>query len=580
MKLAQLLQRNRELGRTLTGERYRIALVSNIVVNLFKEPLELALREEGVNAEVVLGDYNVIVQETARLAGADAVIVFWEACSLVEDFEDRAWLLTDAEMAALETRVETELALVVQHLQQTPLVLINTFSSMLFDASSLRESPLRRLCSRVNLTLKRSVAGNQTIVDLDAIIAELGVARAADYRQFQLTRALYSIEFSKAYAAAVRPAFLSATGLARKVLVLDCDNTLWAGVLGEDGASGIDMSATTARGRPFHEVQTIVQGLQRKGVLLALCSKNDLSDVMNVVQSHPDMLLKDEDFVAKKVNWLDKATNLQALSLDLNLGLDSFVFVDDSAFELGLVQEQLSAVRCVQVPDNVSDYPPLMRQLRNEFFSLSITAEDVQKTAMYRADVYRKGGQGRFASMEAYLASLGLQATISWGDAVAIPRAAQLTQKTNQFNVTTRRYTEADIRRMLHDPSYQVATLGVSDRYGDYGITGLAICRRSSTTIHTAAIDTFLMSCRIIGRNVEYAFFDQVVERLLAEGYRRMEAEYVATPKNDQVSAFYEGLGMIACSANADRKHYTMDLDDYRPRSIDYIQVMPTTERI
>ena len=332
------------------------------------------------------------------------------------------------------------------------------------------------------------------------------------------------------------------------------------------------MSAQTRQGRPFAEVQGIAKALGRDGVVLGLCSKNNPQDVDRVLASHGDMTLRDEDLVVKRINWADKITNLRDIADTLNIGLDSLVFVDDSDFEIGLVREKLPEVATLHVPAARYDYPALMRRLRCLFFTLSRSSEDATKTRMYREEAQRQQAAGGFASFEDYLRSLGLALTLHVNDATLVPRVAQLTQKTNQFNLTTRRYTEADIHRFLADGAHLVLAFRVADRFGDYGITGLAIVEHAPGT-QRARIDTLLMSCRVLGRNVERALFDRLVADLAARGARVLEAEYVRTPKNAQVEDLFDRFGLRVTETSDQRKRYQLNLADYAPAGIDYIEV-------
>lgn len=571
-KYSEILARNRELGLTVVGKPFRIALLSNIVVSQLGDILEFFLRERGLNAEVVHGDYDNIVQDSTRFKDVDCVIVFWEAANLVDGLHACAEGMRGEELAALAERVEREIELALNNLGDVPLVLFNRFSALLFAHDDLRDGALHRLCDRLNTTLDRSVSPHQIPVNIDRVLAQVGLSAASDFRQFQSAKALYTIELLKSYAEQVAPALLAVTGRIRKVLVLDCDNTLWGGILGEDGDSQIQINTLTRQGRIFREVQQIIQGYRKQGVLLALCSKNNPDDVDRILTDHPDMLLRNNDFIVRKVNWQDKATNLRQISAELNLGLDSFVFVDDSSFEIGFVQDELPQVACVKVPETLSDYPAVIRRLAREFFVVSRTSEDFLKTEMYRHEQARVETKVGFASLDDYLKSLGLVIRIAWNEAVSVTRAAQLTQKTNQFNLTTHRYTEADIARMIAGDDIAIATLAVSDRYGDYGITGLAIVYLEKEG-GVAKIDTLLMSCRVIGRNIESVFFDYLVGKLQAKGVVKLDAEYLRTLKNEQVSGFFDSLGFHAIVEEAGFKEYELVLSDYRQSGIDYIQV-------
>ncbi|MBU1055055.1 MAG: HAD-IIIC family phosphatase [Proteobacteria bacterium] len=573
MKYTEILKSNRELKTQLRGEKYQIVLLSNIVVNQLKEVLEFALRQMGINADVSIGEYDNIVQDSSRYVQADAVVVFWEAGNLVEGLHSTITLYNSHSIVALADRFESEIEIVLKNLRHVPLVLVNSFSSLLFGTDELRSGALKLLCKRLNEALENRATPNQLIVDLTAILARVGLGAAADFRQFLTSKALYSVDFFKMYAEVVKGSFCSVTGRARKVLVLDCDNTLWAGILGEDGEEGIQMDTTSYKGRVFREVQQILKGFRRKGILLALCSKNNSEDVERILATHPDIVLAEEDLVAKKVNWNNKAANIRELADELNLGTDSFVFVDDSSFEIGLVEKELPQVKCIQVPEILSEYPAKMREVERDFFLLSQTAEDGLKTEQYHQEHLRKSHGVKFDTINDYLTSLGLNVNIIFGKGIPIHRVSQMTQKTNQFNLTTRRYTEGDIQRMLKTPDCWIYVFSVEDRYGDYGHTGMAIIEKEQDELHTARISSLLMSCRVIGRNVEYAFFDRLVERLSQAGIKTLRAEYIRTAKNEQVSLFYNELGFNVVTSNDTQSNYDIKLDTYQYRNISYINV-------
>jgi len=573
MKLTQIIRRNRELGAALNGEKYTVAILSNITVNQLKEVLELTLREQGINATVEIGDYDSVVQDSERFSNANAVVVFWEPCNLIDGLTDKIYTISQSQLLLLQERVQSEIDLVLKNLASTSLVLINEFSSLLFETNVLKNGPLKNLCNSLNTTLHGQTAGNAILVDTGYVIAKTGIKAAKDLRMFHSSKALYTLDFFKNYADAITPAIKAATGHIKKVIALDCDNTLWGGIIGEDGEENIQMNENTLNGKAYKEVQTILRSMQSEGVLLALCSKNNLADVDKVFSHHPDMILKEEHIIAKKINWQDKASNLRELSASLNLGLDSFIFIDDSSFEIGLIQKELPQVLCVQVPANLSEYSSVIRELRKDFFSLSKTAEDHRKTEQYQVEQQRKSHSARFNSTEEYLASLELRVSIKWNDKIPVPRASQMTQKTNQFNLTTRRYTEIDISKMQADDDFAIAVLSVTDRYGDYGVSGMAIIKVDYKNA-SATIDSFLMSCRLIGRNVEYAFFDSIVEKLLKEGVKTKRAEYLPTAKNKQVENFYDSAGMLMLLETELNKEYAIMLEEYKPKKIAYITVL------
>ena len=320
----------------------------------------------------------------------------------------------------------------------------------------------------------------------------------------------------------------------KKCLVLDLDNTLWGGVLGEDGIDGIQVDGDYP-GKAYHSWQEGIKELERKGVILAICSKNNQTDVETLFAARK-MPLSLKDFACTRINWNDKATNIREIAQELNIGLDSMVFVDDNPTERELIRQQLPMVAVPEWPAQPYELPMFYAQLVNDYFSVyTLTDEDKKKTEQYRQNANRAQLQAQFTDMTDFLRSLEMRLTIAPATDVSIPRIAQMTQKTNQFNLTTKRYTESDIRLLL-DNGAQIWILSVADRFGDNGITGLMILKPENGW----NIDTLLMSCRVLGKGIEEAFFKTVISRY--EG--ALTAQYILTAKNEQVADFYDRMGM------------------------------------
>lgn len=321
----------------------------------------------------------------------------------------------------------------------------------------------------------------------------------------------------------------------KKCLVLDLDNTLWGGVLGEDGMNGIRIGGDYP-GKAFHCFQEALLELSKSGVILTVCSKNNEADVAEVWEKHPDMVLRKEHFAAWRINWTDKATNIRALAGELNIGLDSMVFVDDNPTERELIRQSLPMVSVPEFSAQPYELPRFFAGLVDDYFKVySVTDEDRHKTEQYKANAQRAQAQNGFTDFKAFLASLQMRLTIAAADEFAVARIAQMTQKTNQFNLTTHRYTEANIRSKIAAGA-RIYSLAVSDRFGDSGITGCII-------IENGEIDTLLLSCRILGKGIETAFLRVIQNRLLTEGVSRLRAAYLPTAKNGQVADFYDRCG-------------------------------------
>ena len=359
-------------------------------------------------------------------------------------------------------------------------------------------------------------------------------------------------------------------GKAKKVLVLDCDNTLWSGVLGEDGTAGIKMSYGTSVGSIFADVQSFVGTLASKGVVICLCSKNNLADVQDVIDHHPDMQIGNDIVAVKKINWEDKASNIKAIANELNLGLDSVVFLDDSDFEVDLVASQLPEVTVLQVPKKLHEYPNYLLNKSDLFFNPYLTSEDRSKSAIYRSQSERNAEKQKFTDIEDFLRSLEMEVVFREDSSDSIERIAQLTNKTNQFNLTTVRYSDGDIRRFAADSNYKVISINVSDKFGEQGLVGIVILYQKNDDI---TIDTFLMSCRVIGRNIEYVIMDHIIGLCRESGATSIYSYYRPTLKNQQVAEFYPNCGFDVLQDDTDDTQFVLLIQSYESKKINYIRL-------
>lgn len=346
-------------------------------------------------------------------------------------------------------------------------------------------------------------------------------------------------------------------GVRKKCLVLDLDNTLWSGVLGEDGIGGIKMSGDYP-GNAFQYFQEGLVELAKSGVILTICSKNNESDVRELWEKNPFLKLRPEHIAAYRINWNNKADNIRGLAAELNIGLDSMVFADDNPTERELVRRELPMVSVPEFPKKPYGLMEFYAVLVNEYFrSYTLTDEDRNKTGQYRDNARRAAEQSNFADLDSFIDSLNIEIDIIPADEFNIPRIAQMSQKTNQFNLTTRRYTEADIHAFVASGA-DVMCIAVRDRFGDNGITGEMIITRNGDT---ADIDTMLLSCRILGKRIETVFLQSVLDRLGKDGVKRVTASYIPTKKNSQVADFYDRHGFTVISEDEGSKRYVRTLD-------------------
>ena len=379
------------------------------------------------------------------------------------------------------------------------------------------------------------------VLDLESLAAEVGRTNFYNAKTWYFGALPFSAEGEKRLAQEAARVLRVLNCSRKKCLVLDLDDTLWGGVISEDGLEGIALSDHGV-GAVYRDVQTLVKALSAQGVLLAVNSKNDLEDALLPFRKHPHAVLQEEDFAVVRANWRPKPENVRDIAGVLNIGMDSMVFIDDNPAERAAVRAACPEVEVPEFPSDTSALPAFIRKVADQFFTAPrLSAEDAGKTAMYRAEAQRAEARAH-ASLEDYLASLEMQLSLRPLNEEEIPRAAQLCAKTNQFNLTTHRYSEADLRALTRDKRRRAWIAGLSDRYGDYGRIALVIAELDKGET-SASFDTFLMSCRAMGRGVESALLAWVEELLAAEGVTRLTGHYLPTAKNGPVKDFWRDMG-------------------------------------
>jgi FkbH-like protein len=413
-------------------------------------------------------------------------------------------------------------------------------------------SPSARVPAAVAVAIETASTNLLTRVAIHASIQVLvsdDIDRVASADRFDVRRdELAHIPFSDAYFAAMALALSRRIHALRvtaaKVLVLDCDNTLWRGVVGEDGLEGIALT------QPFLALQDFAVAQQRKGILVCLASKNSEADVIEVLDKRSDMKLRASDVVAHRINWLPKTVNLRSLAEELNLGLDAFVFLDDNPVECGQMRAELPQVVTLQVPPEaeISDW---LKHIWN-FDKLATTAEDSQRTQMYRENAARRTLESSVGDIGEFLAALNLQVDIQTPVEDEWPRIEQLTQRTNQFNFTTRRRNVQELKALVTQGA-QVLRVRVSDRFGNYGLVGVLIAQAHEQAWE---VDTFLLSCRVLGRGVEHAMLRSVAEGAVARGLEAVNLHLISSARNEPARAFIDSVAAAHCETRSDGYFY------------------------
>jgi FkbH-like protein len=432
-------------------------------------------------------------------------------------------------------------------------VVTNTFclssNRWLGFADFHHEASLKNTEAQLNATLAAIARTrvNLLVLDIELLFRRHGEDSLVSNAFWYVGRIRYTAKMFDLLGQAIKQALNAHAQKSRKVLVLDLDNTLWGGIVGEVGALGIALGED-GHGRCFRDFQRALKAVRRTGVMLVAASKNNASDVNEVFEKNSMMVLNREDFVVIRANWQSKAENIVAIADTLNLGVDSFVFIDDNPVEREEVTRFLPEVAVPSFPSRPEDLTDwFFREVVSVHFAkYAITSEDASKTEQYCANEARRKMAMNF-DLDGYLAQLGIECAISVDMENQLPRAAQMTQKTNQFNLTSRRYDITDIARFLHSSEHAVLMLEYRDRFGNEGSVALAI-----VDLAEARIDTFLTSCRVIGRKVEGRLLEKAIELCRARGHQRIIGEYIPTKKNQLVADFYDTHGFSPMGISAD----------------------------
>jgi FkbH-like protein len=535
----------------------KIGIAANVTVDLLATYLRRYAYLAGVRLEVLKGSYDNLLDDTEEFCRKDVKYF------IIIPFFDNLLPAWEAQISHLDDDARQEP--IIDYLSRLRLALERASaigSLIIANAHCWRppisldgKSPQTEAITQFNTALHNETSRrkNVRILDAGAIVTMLGVHQAFDPRFYYRSKAPYTPLFLDRFSRQVSLITHEFGSIFYKVLVLDCDNTLWGGIVGEDGMAGIKLNPYTYPGNMFWSIQHQILALEKHGMLICLCSKNNPADVDEIFNSHACMVLKNEHITIKKINWIDKVTNLKELAIELNLGLDSFIFIDDSHFEIEAVRNQLPMVRAFQVPDHLPDYPEMLREVIERCLSGGVSVESHSKTQQYRQLAAAAAAQDGFSSRTEYLRSLNLRVKI-YRDAVEqIARISELTMKSNQFNLTTRRLTPGDITQLMNSPTSTVYSFSVTDRFGECGITGIIIVEYYEDA---CIVKDFLMSCRVIGRGVEFSVWKIVLDDAYVSGKSRLVSKYLPSEKNAQVADFFDRLGFDRVDEKMDGSRY------------------------
>ena len=547
----------------------RLAILRSFTVEPVAHLLRASVAVAGIDLILHVGGFNAYAQEMLdpesefyRFA-PDVAILAVQSRDIAPDLWAGFADLSADQVVSAVARVSDEIRNCVEALRSRSNchLVIHTFEIPFRAANGIMDwqrgdgqvAAFRKINERISM-LPQEYPGVY-LLDYEGLIAEMGRTSWHSEQNWASSRLPLSAEALPRLAAAWLRFLHPLTGKSCKALAVDLDNTLWGGVIGEDGINGIRLGGDFP-GVAYINLQRAILDLYRRGILLAICSKNDPADAMEVLKDHPAMLLRPEHFAAMRINWNDKAENLRSIAEELNIGIDAIAFLDDNPAEREWVCNQEPDVTVIDLPEDPIEYARTLREAA-VFERLTISAEDRERNRYYSEQREREVLRREGTSLEDFYRSLSTVVQIAPATPATIPRVAQLTQKTNQFNLTTKRYSEQEIAAMAAKPGWSVYTVAVRDRFGDNGITGVAITHERSATHE---IDTFLLSCRVIGRTVETALLAYLAEKAKHGGAATLAGELIQTKKNAPARDFYRAHGFRCVAESGASSRWELDL--------------------
>lgn len=570
-QLAQLARLSGAIAARGVGglNSVRLGVLGDGTLTLLGPAIAGSALRHGVAMEIVEGAYNSALQEATdpgsslHAARLDMALVALDARMLGLDRAAPTWDEAQARVAGAFERVKR----IVEGLRPSvrSAMLVQTVAAPLeplFGSYDRLEagSPYALVASFNQRLAEWAASGAVVLVDIARLAATVGLEAWDEPRHWHASKLTFSPDMIPVYADVVARTVAAVLGKSRKCLVLDLDNTLWGGVIGDDGLAGIVLGQGSAAGEAFIAVQRLALELRTRGVVLAVCSKNEEDAARLPFREHPDMLLREDHIAVFRANWTDKAANLRAIAQALNIGIDALVFLDDNPAERAQVRRELPLVAVPELPEDPALYPRVLAAA-GYFEAVSFSQEDRDRAAYYQANARRAVSLEASEGMDDYLASLDMVCAIGPVGPVTRPRVAQLINKSNQFNLTTRRYSEAEVAKAEADPRRHAIQVRLTDSFGDNGIISVVIADKSAEAWE---IDTWLMSCRVLGRRVEEAVLAHLAVAARADGASALIGRYIPSPKNKMVAQHYEKLGFTLVETLPDEtKVYRLELSDF-----------------
>ena len=549
----------------------RLALLGGATTETLEGPLALAIEATGLGCEIRRGQYNAFAQEILDPDSPLLASPLDVAVLLVTPANIPTWPEPGDDLARVQQIVDEVCGYWVDlckrlHERAGCEVVLNNFHPLptrpLGTAGTRLPWDRNNFLRRLNVALGDRLPPYLHLNDVDALAARHGLFRWFDERYWYHAKQPVSFECLVPFVRSVARIVGALFGVTGKCLVVDLDNTLWGGVVGDDGYEGIVIGEGDPVGEAFKTFQEYLFRLKQRGVLLAVASKNDENNALSVFANRPEMVLKREDFVAFKANWEPKPLNLRAIAAELNIGLNSLVFVDDNPVERDQVRQALPEVAVVELTTDPADYPRLLDEA-GLFEITTLSGEDQQRSQQYEQNVRREALRQSVGDYRAYLGTLEQKAVLAPFEDRYLDRITQLVNKSNQFNLTTLRLTRSEVEARMQDLGRVCVYVRLADRFGDNGLISVVCGVREDTRL---VIDEWLMSCRVLNRGVEQLVCNHLADRARAWGLASIEGLYRPTAKNALVREHYAGLGFTLVEQSADgTTRWSLDIARFEP---------------
>jgi len=545
--LSYYINKSKEITKVF-DKKIRIGLLSSYTINGLKEIIQVKSAKRNISCMIYEAPYNQYSQEILNQNSElykfvpEITFLIIDTRNIFGDLFHFPYSISSAERKKFVERKIYEIKnLIDKFVEKTNSKLVITKLNIpAFSPNGVFESKIEygfhEMIRDFNNMLTKNYVNSENVFvyDFENFVAKNGEDNVFDYSQFFFGDLKISIEYLPIFGQDLMKYVIGYLGITKKCIVLDLDNTLWGGIIGEDGFNGIKLGPEPP-GNAFMEFQRILLSLHQRGIILAINSKNNYEDAIKVIKEHPYMILREEHFASMRINWQDKVMNMKELIQEINIGSDSLVFIDDDPVNREFIKSIFPEILVIDISNDPSTYASIIKNII-DFSVLKITDEDKNRGKMYFKQKIINELEESTPDLQTFLSQLDLKITIKEVDEFTLPRVSQLILKTNQFNLTTKRYQELDVEKMMQDPNFIVGCAQVEDKFGDNGITGVFIIKKENK--EEWVIDTFLMSCRIMGRDIEKGIMTYIKNKGIDNKIKKIKANFLQTQKNKPIENF------------------------------------------